>query len=219
MAQDLSPQQKQPVFISFKFVCICLRWFTHHTTENWALCASGLTHHPPPSRKQLVISNPSRVWSRGSLPCVPREPEALAKKEGPILRPQSLKHTHHPAGVLAIPRNASRNEASIPGHRPLTYSPSIKKETCYHFIFPPWRTLPLFSVVLKEVARSPLVDPGSLTMSIFLLGSKKSLPFLEWIKNAPIQFSYKIQKSQPQLCRVWQEDPGVRPLEELCLVV
>lgn len=65
------------------------------------LYAPGLTHHPPPSRKQPVISNPSRVWSRGSLPCAPMELEALAKKEGPILRPQPLKCTHHPVGVLA----------------------------------------------------------------------------------------------------------------------
>lgn len=66
------------------------------------LHAPGLTHHPPPPRKQPVISNPSRVWSRGSLPCAPMELEALAKEKGPILRPQPLKRTHHPVGVLAL---------------------------------------------------------------------------------------------------------------------
>lgn len=136
MFPDLSPQQKQPGFISFKSIrssCTGLPT-TLQRIEPYSyhpLRAPGLTHHPSPSRKQPVISNPSHVWSPW-LSALFSHGVGRLSQEGGSSSETPASQTYPPPsrspGSFLEMQAGVKHGALFPCHRLMISSQSIKKK-------------------------------------------------------------------------------------------
>lgn len=107
------------------------------------LRAPGLTHHPSPSRKQPVISNPSRVWS-----------------------PWLSALCSHGVGRLSQGGESSSETPASQTYPPPSRSPGSFLEMQAWSLVPVSQTYDQFSIPKKEKNVSPLLSshPGTFSL-------------------------------------------------------